>query len=253
MLISPQLGIRPYKRPPAAGAGLVPTGRGNWAELGSPAWASSSASTRVSDNFTPSNNSVLCAIFAGIVDTADPTGTPAIAGGSLSWTKRVEIVSSGLFSTWLYIIIWTAPVGTGASMAVTFSNLNAAGTFFTGSGHFLDLTGYNTGSPTGATASGQNLGNDAVNLTLSGSPASGSYVIGASAFTTSDSSSRSATPGSGWTELYDTGAANNYTALQTQYRTGSTSTDVAWSDIADGGDSSFGTCSVAAALEIKAA
>lgn len=238
----------------AGGATFARADRGQWSNGAASDWATSSSSQRITGTFTPSNSSLLVAIFVGAWDTSDPAGITTISGGGWTWTQRKEQVSSGLFSSWLLISIWTAPVTTGASMAITFGNLNPGGrTFYGATCHVFDYVGYNTGSPTGATAGDQNLGDAAANITLSGAPASTSEVLAASAFTTSDGSARGATEGSGWTEIYDQGAAGVNAAMQTQYRGSSTSTDVAFANMNTGAAASFGTMSIAAAIEIKAA
>ena len=122
--------------------------------------------------------------------------------------------------------------------------------------HVIAHTSYNTGSPTGATASNGNAGtNGALTLTLSGAPATDSEVV-AALFKSNGGggpgSNMTSAPGTGWTELYDTGEVDSGDEFQqSQIRGSSASTSVDWNDIND----STGTVSksIAAALEIKAA
>lgn len=121
----------------------------------------------------------------------------------------------------------------------------------------IDFTGYDTSTPIGATATGGSSGSTglgidgAVSITLSGAPASDSYVIGLLWQDYGTAGTNNVAPGSGWTELYDFRGSDNYEGVQLQERTGSTSTTVGWDDIKNG------TCIVAKttalAFEVKAA
>src|SRR5229473_11519 len=122
-------------------------------------------------SFTPDNSSVL-AICAHTSDggAASLTITDSL-GAHLVYTKQVDQTDTFPFHR---AVIWTAPVTTGASMTVTISG--SPGSEVTV--HAFDWTGYNTGTPTGATAKGQVTASGAVNITLSAAPASSSEVIG---------------------------------------------------------------------------
>lgn len=88
-------------------------------------WNTGLALTKVSSAFTPSNNSVLVAMFAASDTTGGgtPMTTFAFSGGSLTWTQRAFALHTG---TGCPIQASTAPVTTGASMTVT-GTMNATG------------------------------------------------------------------------------------------------------------------------------
>jgi len=212
----------------------------------------------VTASFTPQDNSLLVAICnpmahasGGNIAAANST----VSGGSLTWTKRLSIDSGALGFSYSHCLeIWTAPVTTGASMTVTHANtLDCNGadgrkTAF----HIFSYTGYDTGTPTGATVTGSSLSDPTGALTLSAAPASDSMVVASRSFQPDAASDVTASPGSGWTEIYDNASgATGYSCLETQERTGSTSTSVAWTDINVEDTAVFGT--LGAAIEIKAA
>jgi hypothetical protein len=143
-----------------------------------------------------------------------------ISGGGLTWTKAVQIGGSGAWN--VASTIWTAPFTSGAAFDITLDCGSVDIYRYQGGVYYL--TGYNTGTPTGATASDASL---SVNqsMTLSGTPASTSQVIGVIAV---DTSSDPIDPGSGWTELHEVGAPDDNLVTETQHRGGSTSTTVAW-------------------------
>lgn len=201
-------------------------------------------------SFTPSSNSLLVVLVGvqtngvGVVDDTLFSITDSVG---LTWTKRAAAGSGTFYGT--HTIIWTAPVSTGASMTITVdgtSSNDSVQRFFVSA---LDLTGYDTGSPIGATgtyidASGHSSA--AVTLTLSGAPASTSYVL---AMLTWDNGGAvtGVAAGSGWTEEYNHGPLNTYADGHVESRTGSTSDAVAWASHT----SAF--YNVGAAIEIKEA
>lgn len=211
----------------------------------------------VSASFTPPDNSLLVAVInpmchssAGNVATANSS----VSGGSLTWTKRVSIDSGALGFSYSHCLeIWTAPVTTGGSMTVTHANtLDCDGadgrkTAF----QIFSYTGYDTGTPTGALITGSALSDPTGALTLSGAPSTSSVVIASRSFQPDAASDVTATPGDGWTEIYDNASgAVGFSCLETQERTGSTSDSVAWTDINDQNTAVFST--LGAALEILA-
>ncbi len=199
--------------------------------------------------FTPSDNSLLIVVVFVSINSGvtNPDTTITCAGGGLTWTRRANIGSD---SSWACgMAVFTAPVVTGASMQITLDcgSMNV----YVYAAQVFEETGYDTSTPTGATATDAAFGPDgADSLTLSGAPASGSEVFGFLSNDPSDVGTIATTEGTGWTELYD-----NYTSgafgLESQVRGGSTSTSVPWQDVR------AGTAPVgkmfACALEIKAA
>lgn len=212
------------------------------------------ASNAVTGSFTPSDSSLLVALIAGVSDgSGDPTGTNAVSGGSLSWTKRKSVwVGDVMFGGWgAWAEIWTAPVTTGASMTVT-SN---PGT--TQDGHYVSVveyTGYDSSSPIGATASGTRTNaQGSLSITLDASPASTSEVV-ANVVTDQWQSpgAGAVTIGTGWTLIHDFPTAGAETDGLSEVRGSSTSTTVLWDNVdASNGDTSGAAAAVA--IEIKVA
>lgn len=204
----------------------------------------------VTGSFTPSDNSLLLAtvFYIAEADGANEGSIITLSGGGLLWTSRaVSTTSAG----WQYgMRMFTAPVTTGASMTLT------AGTGGLNVHRYrvvcVEYTGYDTGSPVGATAVGSDAdGDGAASITLSGAPAATSEVFAGALTAFNGSSAFAIDAGTGWTEQDDV-AETAWAAFQTQYRTGSTSTTVAWDDMSSG---SFGSeaGSVMLAVEIKEA
>lgn len=201
-------------------------------------------------SFTPNNSSLLCvAAIGGGASTSLANWAPTIADslGTLTWTQRISVTRT--LTGWTYgTRIWTAPITTGASMTVTIDHGSEKIDALCVS--VIDATGYDTSTPIGATASSNNIADGASSITLSASPASDSLVI-AWLDVEMNTSGHATTPGTGWTELQDFGNATTLGYLQSQERTGSTSTTVAWGDTHTGAGSFFGASG--GALEIKAA
>lgn len=204
-----------------------------------------------SGSFTPPNNSLIVAFVYG---QAWPGSVPSAAspftcsGGSLTWTRRLIVTTAS--NGWpSQMEIWTAPVTTGSSMTITVDHASATmGGWLI---HAVAYTGYDTSTPTGATASSASLATDgAATITLSGSPASDSEVLAGRLLQMDTAGGCSATQGSGWTELYDA-SVNDWASAETQVRGGSTSTSVPWADV-NGNGAAIAT-SIAGAIEIKAA
>lgn len=203
-------------------------------------------------SFTPPNNSLLVVGEAYIENagtTTNPIGTLTISGGGWTYTNALSLtVSPTAFPT--STIIWTAPVTTGASMTLTLdAGARDAGMYAVS---VVAYTGYDTGTPTGATGSTSAQPNNSttanpISLTLNAAPATTSEVFAPVAM---DKDVLGTTPGSGWTELYDL-ENTTWGGMQSQVRTGSTSTSVDWVDLRGGGGVLFNYSALA--LEIKAA
>ena len=201
--------------------------------------------------FTPPDNSLLCVTIEAIDDSGSNIATTLTLSDSagLTWLKRISVdTGSGGFNTATQF--YMAPVTTGVSMTLTLDAgaLNIQ--------HYsvsvVAYTGHNAASPIGVTASGIQTSGftgppDPFSLTLSGAPASTSEVFAALG---ANRSTSGATPGSGWTEVHDVQGSGAWGGLQTQVRTGSTSTSVTWADARAGGGSLFNLAAIA--VEIKA-
>lgn len=206
----------------------------------------------VTGSFTPPNNSILVVSVSLIQNggSSTPLTDLTISGGGLTYTARASssIDEGGSFYTGTRI--YTAPVATGASMTITLDcGSRSIGEY---SISVVALTGYNTSTPTGVTGtnaqtSGFSGPPDPASLTLSGSPASTSYIVGAIGI---DKSVANCSPGSSWTELHDV-HNTDWGGLETQYRTSYTGTSVDWTDVRAGGGALFNWAAVA--VEIVAA
>lgn len=179
-------------------------------------------------SFTPPNSSLLAAVVGG-ADSSDISGSDfSCSGGGLTWTLRGTVQVNGGGSYWSKIQIFTAPVVTGASMTVTVDHANNINIWAV---HVMSWTGYDPGTPTGATGSDTAL-EDAGQFNLSASPASTSEVLAARFLVPNESAPEAATPGTGWTEIFDTATptSDGWGGLETQARGGSTSSSVDWTD-----------------------
>lgn len=167
----------------------------------------------------------------------------------LTWTQRINAVTgSGGFDT--VTCIYTAPVGTGVSMTITFGAgaLNVGEYAVT----VMAWTGYDATTPVGATGSNFKTTGfvgppDPGTLTLSGAPAATSDVFASVGM---DKSVAGTTPGSGWTEIHDF-HNTDWGGMESQVRGGSTSTSVDWVDLRPGGGALFNYAAVA--VEVKEA
>lgn len=166
----------------------------------------------------------------------------------LTFTERVTAEATGQFNTASRIL--TAPHSAGGSTIITVTT--GATQCYTLSYAVYEITGHDTGSPFGATATygpSATPADGAHSMTLSGAPAASSVVVG-SVYVDTDTNHGGITEGTGWTEDADTYSATWYGNQQTQQRTGSTSTSVAWADLKLGSSAVYNVTSTA--LEIIA-
>jgi hypothetical protein len=202
-------------------------------------------------SFTPEDNCLLCVVIGLIRQSTSElidSTTTNVSGGSLTWTRRISEDTVNIGDGYCGCVeIWTAPVVTAAAMTVTVTTSGTSGGNRYAIVHAASVTGYNTGDPVGATATGIDVGQSSFSMNLSASPAADSIVLAALQWYGWIST---ATPASGWTEMYDTTSGDQYN-LQSQYRGGSTSAAVAWDDASD--QDQYEGFSIAVALEIKAA
>lgn len=219
-----------------------------------------------SASFTPQANSLLVVdinclanVASGTIDTANST----LAGGSLAWTKRTSANSGAMgFNYSQCVEQWTAPVGgSPSSMTLNWQNTyNAASSSdaVRVAVQAVSHTGYDTGSPIGAIASDATLGTSGTGaMTLSGAPASSSIVHAMRGVTQDGTTDITATADTsdGFSEVYDNptvSGSEGYTCMQSQERTGSTSTGVAWDEINVEAVAVFGEA-LGLAIEIKMA
>jgi len=172
------------------------------------------ADTITSSSFTPSNNSLLVVAFSTTRASSGAIAPTISDTAGLAWTSRAL---AGAANQWdVYTRIWTAPVTTGVSMTVTCANTSDNNVMMS----VVDFTGYDTGSPVGATgaAAAQASRSGAYALNLSGTTAADSIVIGSGTV----DGPNTTTAGTGWTALYD--GTPNYVEATHQYKAGAMAT-----------------------------
>jgi hypothetical protein len=207
-------------------------------------------------SFTPPSSSLLVVAEVYVENsgtTTDPASSLTISGGGWTYSAGPSITAAPTaFPT--TVKIWTAAVSTGASMTLTLGAGGRSAGMYAVS--VVAYTGYDTGTPTGATATGQQNGGFAgpptpAAITLSGTPATSSECFAAVGM---DKSLIGTTPGSSpttWTEVHDSMHSTDWGGLETEVRSGVASTSVSWDDLRSGGGALFNMA--AAAIEIRAA
>lgn len=197
-------------------------------------------------SFTPSASSfiVVCAIAEENGGVTDPSGDLTISdSGGLTWTPQGN---TGKATSWAAgMRVWTAPDSAGGAKTVTIDC--GARNIYKYHAHVFEFTGYDTGSPIGATVVDASVAKTTSDtITLSGSPASTSIVLGF--LGAGNTGSGGVTPGTGWAESYDTNLVGEV-GLESQSRGSSTSSTVTWNLTWDTTDA----VNFAIALEIKEA
>lgn len=201
--------------------------------------------------FTPAAGALIVAMLF-VRDTGgsgDIAASLTCVDGTNTYTARVTQGMAG--GAKMQGRIWTAPEAAGASRTITFdagANSVGAALWF-----IYEVTGYNTSTPTGATASDAATFpiDGAATLTLSGAPATTSDVISGCGIDGDVSGTIAVTPGAAWTEDGEVGNTTVQSYAQAQRRTASSSTSVDWVDVRAGTMATFS--GVGLALEIKAA
>lgn len=208
---------------------------------------SQTAGPHVTGSFTSVSSSLLVAIIGSATDAGDTAADYTVVTSGLTWTKRGAVDLNGGPGYWTKIQIWTAPVTTGGSTTVS---VNHAVQFNTCQIHVVSYTGYDVASPAGATGTDTAL-EDVGTFNLSGSPASTSEVVAARFWVPTGGVSEQATPGTGWSELFDTSSVGSegWGGLESQARGSSTSASVDWIDTTVGGDA---FSNIGLAVEFKA-
>lgn len=165
----------------------------------------------VSGSFTPASNCMLLLFFE--VESAVVTGTITVTGGSLTWTKQVEVNPASGRTQCLY----TAPVSTSpGSMTVTIDDTSGDSSGCNAT--IIEVTGVNTTLVQTANVSANTT------ITLGGAMNTNNIGVLA-AFNTSNPAG--ITEPSGWTELVDTGHNSPTSGMEVSYKnTGSTSSSL---------------------------
>lgn len=207
-----------------------------------------------SASFTPQASSLLVLTVALHMTGNDPGTNTSVSGGGLTWTRATTQESSSAIYYGV-IEIWTAPVG-GSPAAMTITVTNPATELY-GVAHVFfqvsSFTGYDTGTPVGTAGGGIPTAGGAYSFDLPASPASTSVVIAGRFWFPGASVDSTATPGSGWTEVYDYPTPTyGYGDLETEVRGSSTSTTVSWVNLNDNAAAVYFIAATAGA-EIRAA
>jgi hypothetical protein len=203
-------------------------------------------------SFTPPADSLLVAVV-GVFATGEIEPGLALSGGGLTWTRRAIGGNSGAGYDACGIQIWTAVATSTASKTLTISD----GTSVSDAGatiQILAYTGYDHANPIGKTVGDDDIGtNGAGSMMLSGSPLLTSAVVASRFFVVNGSNPTTATPGSGWEEVYETPSGTaGYGDVETQERTASTSASVFWTDIHDEATGIYCSAASGAAIEVRA-
>lgn len=205
--------------------------------------------------FTPPANSLL---VVGVFGTENSGSAPNVndvtvsSNTGLTFSKPVTPIAVGAsFATYdaVFIAAVSASVSTTLTVGFTGRSMSAVGV------SVAAWTGYDTSTPIGATATGQQTGGfstpNPATLTLTAPPAATSEVWG---FVAADKNTADITPGTsiGFTETADQfnpSAVNG--GFESQVRGGSTSSTVRWDDIRPGGGALFNWGALA--IEVRAA
>lgn len=152
-------------------------------------------------------------------------------GGSLTWTKRLNRQSN--VGGWYEVMeVWTAEPSSGGSATLTRTNASGAAVNSGWAIQVFKVNGYKTSGWLGTSKMENAPTNGAYTLTLSASPESTSIVLAGRNLADTLGVESFADPGTGWTELYDSGEGHDtWNDIQTMWRTNSTSTSVVWDDI----------------------
>lgn len=163
----------------------------------------------------------------------------------LTWTSRVNV--DGPSYTYGQRV-WTAPVTTGGSMTVMLDTVSDSPIYVYIVEPFA-YTGYDTTTPVGATGTTTDVdGDGAASITLSGTSASTSEVLGF-LLTQMNSGTLTVSPGTSFSEIHDTIGHSDWLQIHSQAQVAAIST-VGWNDIEATGDA-IDACMCA--IEIRAA
>lgn len=194
-------------------------------------------------SFTPPNNCLLVVAVSLERENGAHTGVAISDSTGLTWTSHVSAVADD--GVWFFdLSLWTAQVGTAASMTVTVSETTSNDAVHL---QVFAVVGHHVQNPVGATANVNDTTDETCAMTLSSAPKGDSLVVAARCLGVSSGSS-SATPGVGWWELSDENISS-WHKLAAQARFGSSSAAVAWTDVDDANLTDEGLCAVA--LEIN--
>lgn len=198
-----------------------------------------------SPSFTPSDNSLLF-VVGGVGNGGGTLGSGgwsiSNAGAALSW-EQVFFVADSNGADVYALVVYVAEVASHAAMTVTLSHSDAASSVRLNL-HVFDITG-GADPNVSISVSQASLGSGSFSFNLPSPPTIDDIVIGCRIYEDSVGGSAAATPGSTYSEVYDTNPdPDGWTGLQTQQRTGSTSTVVDWVDVAANGSSEIASAAL---------
>jgi hypothetical protein len=149
-----------------------------------------------------------------------------ISGGGLTWTRQTYTPNSEeiFYSTGL--VIWTAPVTTGASMTITI-NSNETSCQRIRICPFAYTDYVSVGEAKAATSTNAD---GAFSYNLNAAPSVASEILSAISTTNAGSGSVFVDPGSEWTEEHEYGEDGLF-SMQVQSRRGSKSAAISWADL----------------------
>lgn len=198
--------------------------------IGSASSTGHGTGTYTTGSFTPNNSSLLVVIASIMEDSgsSDPSGDLTVSDSAgLTWTSQATV---GDASSWsIGQRVWTAPVTTGVSMTVTFDC--AARNIYQ---YFVEVADYTGHGGVGQIGTNTTLPTDgAGTVTLAGSPAATSEIIGAIMQDATGTAGADPLDGT-YTELYDIDSLTG-SASQAQARAaGSVSASFSWADVGVG-------------------
>lgn len=215
---------------------LALTGRLNTSSagaFGTPAFTTSA--------FTPSNSSLLYVVVGlQLNNVSFAAGRPTITDSLTStWTFRQEgsITTGDNFA--LHQAVFTTPITTGTSMTVTVDDDdNDAVNVWTVMA--VDVTGYDTGTPIGGTATNgtTDIADGAETQTLSAAPTTNDITI-VTLYEDCENAPNPTYGAGSWTSVYNTEDGSGATGRSLGYRTASTSTSVPITDVYTGAGGFF--------------
>ncbi len=200
-----------------------------------------SAVSITSPSFTPVAGSLLFVIVAGRLEGSllnlSSAGGWSISnsGNPLQWTKHITRSDDGVVQTiGIGSVVFVAQVASPGSMTVTVAHTDT-GTNPGATMHVFSVTGHQKEDPfKGSPAVSITIGAAAFSMSLITPPDRYDLVIAYRAFEDAGAETVIATPGTTFTELYDTAASTSgEVGLQTQYRVGGGNI-VDWADVAAG-------------------
>lgn len=181
-------------------------------------------------SFTPASNSLLVVLVGACYSgTSNNPANITMSGGGLNWTRQLAVSRANGNESGLQV--WAAEVGTAAPMTLTLDE--GSDSVYVYFAQVRNYASYNASSKFGGSVTSMTLSEPTGALTLSAAPAASSEIIAARFHNAAGFGVTSATPGAGWRELGDQYPFVGVCGLEGQMRGGSTSRQVAWTDVND--------------------